>query len=146
MAGGSKKQEYIAQIMSSKIPARSCEDIDAVALGYAEIMALCAGNPLFKEKIELDIEVAKLRMLRSSHNSQHYHLEDSLIKLYPQKIASSLSYRAYKKILPYTRANRRNQYGERTRKKSPARSVQRSKRAKRYGNRRVYGLQIVALV
>jgi N12 class adenine-specific DNA methylase len=84
-----KKQEYIAQIMSSKTPARSCEDVDETALSYAEIKALCAGDPRIKEKMELDIEVAKLRMLRSSHNSQHYRLEDSLIKLYPQKIAST---------------------------------------------------------
>jgi hypothetical protein len=84
-----KKQEYIAQIMSSKTPARSCEDVDETALSYAEIKALCAGDPRIKEKMELDIAVAKLSMLRTSHNSQHYHLEDSLIKLYPQKIAST---------------------------------------------------------
>jgi hypothetical protein len=84
-----KKQEHIAQIMSSKTPARSCEDVDETALSYAEIKALCAGDPRIKEKMELDIEVAKLRMLRSSHNSQHYRLEDSLIKLYPQQIAST---------------------------------------------------------
>jgi hypothetical protein len=74
--------------MSSKSPVRSCEDVDETALSYAEIKALCAGNPLIAEKMELDIEVAKLRMLKADHQSQHYRLEDSLLKTFPQQITS----------------------------------------------------------
>jgi hypothetical protein len=81
-----KKQEFIAQIMSSKSPVRSCDDVDETALSYAEIKALCAGNPLIAEKMALDNDVAKLRMLKSEYKSQHYRLEDSLIKTYPQQI------------------------------------------------------------
>jgi N12 class adenine-specific DNA methylase len=83
-----KKQEFIAQIMSSKSPVRSCEDVDETALSYAEIKALCAGNPLIAEKMNLDIEVAKLRMLKAEHQSQHYRLEDDLLKEYPEKITA----------------------------------------------------------
>lgn len=82
-----KKQEFIAQIMSSKSPVRSCEDCDETALSYAEIKALCAGNPLIAEKMNLDNEVAKLRMLKSEHQSQHYRLEDDLLKRFPEQIA-----------------------------------------------------------
>ena len=81
-----KKQEFIAQIMSSKSPVRSCDDVDETALSYAEIKALCAGNPLIAEKMSLDNDVAKLRMLKSEHNSQHYRLEDSILKTFPQQI------------------------------------------------------------
>jgi hypothetical protein len=81
-----KKQEFIAQIMSSKSPVRSCDDVDETALSYAEIKALCAGNPLIAEKMQLDNDVAKLRMLKSEYKSQHYRLEDNLIKTYPQQI------------------------------------------------------------
>jgi N12 class adenine-specific DNA methylase len=81
-----KKQEFIAQIMSSKSPMRSCDDVDETALSYAEIKALCAGNPLIAEKMSLDNDVAKLRMLKSEHNSQHYRLEDDILKTYPQQI------------------------------------------------------------
>jgi len=83
-----KKQEFIAQIMSSKSPVRSCEDVDETALSYAEIKALCAGNPLIAEKMNLDNEVAKLRMLKSEHQSQHYRLEDGLLKQFPEQITS----------------------------------------------------------
>jgi len=83
-----KKQEFIAQIMSSKSPVRSCEDVDETALSYAEIKALCAGNPLIAEKMNLDVEVAKLRMLKADHQSQHYRLEDELLRGYPEKIIS----------------------------------------------------------
>ena len=83
-----KKQEFIAQIMTSKTPVRSCEDIDETALSYAEIKALCAGDPRIREKMELDNDVARLRMLKSEHNSQHYNLEDSLLKHYPQQITA----------------------------------------------------------
>ena len=83
-----KKQEFIAQIMSSKSPARSCEDCDETALSYAEIKALCAGNPQIAEKMNLDNEVAKLRMLKSEHQSMHFRLEDALLKTYPQQIVA----------------------------------------------------------
>jgi hypothetical protein len=83
-----KKQEFIAQIMSSKSPVRSCDDVDETALSYAEIKALCAGNPLIAEKMALDNDVAKLRMLKSEYRSQHFRLEDSLLKTFPQQIAS----------------------------------------------------------
>jgi hypothetical protein len=81
-----KKQEFIAQIMSSKSPVRSCDDVDETALSYAEIKALCAGNPLIAEKMQLDNDVAKLRMLKSEYRSQHYRLEDNLIKTFPGQI------------------------------------------------------------
>ncbi|MDR1703890.1 MAG: hypothetical protein LBS19_04290 [Clostridiales bacterium] len=84
-----KKQEFISQIMSSKSPARSCEDVDETALSFAEIKALCAGNPLIAEKMNLDIEVSKLRMLKSEHQSQHYYLQDSLMSYYPAQIAKA---------------------------------------------------------
>jgi len=83
-----KKQQFIAQIMTSKSPVRSCEDCDETALSYAEIKALCAGNPLIAEKMNLDNEVSKLRMLKSEHQSQHYRLEDALLKHYPQQITA----------------------------------------------------------
>jgi hypothetical protein len=82
------KQKFIAQIMSSKSPVRSCEDVDETALSYAEIKALCAGNPLIAEKMNLDNEVSRMRLLRSEYRSQHYRLEDSLLKHFPQQIAS----------------------------------------------------------
>jgi hypothetical protein len=83
-----KKQEFIAQIMTSKTPMRSCEDVDETALSYAEIKALCAGDPRIREKMELDNDVARLRMLKSEHDSSHYRLEDSLLKHYPQQITA----------------------------------------------------------
>ena len=83
-----KKQEFIAQIMSSKSPVRSCEDVDQTALSYAEIKALCAGNPLIAEKMTLDNEVAQLRMLKSEYQSQRYRLEDDLLKRFPEQIIS----------------------------------------------------------
>ena len=83
------KQKFIAQIMSSKSPVRSCEDVDETALSYAEIKALCAGNPLIAEKMNLDVEVAKLRMLKADHQSQHYRLEDELLKRYPEQITAA---------------------------------------------------------
>jgi hypothetical protein len=83
------KQKFIAQIMSSKSPVRSCEDVDETALSYAEIKALCAGNPLIKEKMELDVEVARLRLLKSEYKSQHYRLEDDLLKRFPEQITAA---------------------------------------------------------
>lgn len=82
------KQKFIGQIMTSKSPVRSAEDIDETALSYAEIKALCSGNPHIKEKMNLDIEVQKLKLLRSNHMSQRYSLEDQLIRKFPKEIAS----------------------------------------------------------
>ena len=82
------KQKFIGQIMTSKSPVRSAEDIDETALSYAEIKALCSGNPHIKEKMDLDIEVQKLKLLRSNHMSQRYALEDQLIRKFPNEIAS----------------------------------------------------------
>lgn len=83
------KQKFIGQIMTSKSPVRSAEDIDETALSYAEIKALCSGNPQIKEKMDLDIEVQKLKLLRSNHMSQRYALEDKLIHSFPMQIAST---------------------------------------------------------
>ena len=81
------KQKFISQIMTSKSPVRSAEDIDETALSYAEIKALSAGNPYIKEKMELDTEVAKLRMVKSSFQNEKYDLEDKVLKYYPNRIA-----------------------------------------------------------
>ena len=80
------KQRFISQIMTSKSPVRSCEDVDEQALSYAEIKALCAGNPLIKEKMDLDIEVSRLKVLKADHQSQQYRLEDKLLKTFPASI------------------------------------------------------------
>lgn len=82
------KQKFIGQIMTSKSPVRSVEDIDETALSYAEIKALCTGNPYIKEKMDLDIDVQRLRLMKASHLSQRYALEDKIIKEFPQQIAS----------------------------------------------------------
>lgn len=81
------KQKFIGQIMTSKSPARSVEDIDETALSYAEIKALCAGDERIKEKMDLDIDVQRLKLLKASHLSQKYSLEDNIIKYFPQRIA-----------------------------------------------------------
>lgn len=81
------KQKFISQIMTSKSPVRSAEDIDETALSYAEIKALATGNPHIKEKMELDTQVAKLKLIKSNFMSQIYDLEDKVIKYYPQQIA-----------------------------------------------------------
>ena len=82
------KQKFIGQIMTSKSPVRSAEDIDETALSYAEIKALCAGDPHIKEKMDLDIDVSRLKLLKANHLSQRYALEDQIIKEFPQKIRS----------------------------------------------------------
>jgi len=82
------KQKFIGQIMTSKSPVRSAEDIDETALSYAEIKALCTGNPHIKEKMDLDIDVQRLKLLKANHLSQRYALEDQIIKYLPQKIVS----------------------------------------------------------
>ena len=80
------KQRFISQIMTSKSPVRSCDDVDEQALSYAEIKALCAGNPLIKEKMDLDVQVAKLKVLKADHQSQKYRLEDKLLTQFPADI------------------------------------------------------------
>ena len=80
------KQKFISQIMTSKSPVRSCEDVDETALSYAEIKALCAGDERIKEKMDLDVEVSRLKLMRSSHQSQQYKLEDKLLKTFPKQI------------------------------------------------------------
>ena len=83
------KQRFISQIMTSKSPVRSCEDADETTLSFAEIKALCAGDPRIKEKMDLDVQVARLRLLKSSHQSQKYQLEDRLLQYYPREIAAT---------------------------------------------------------
>ena len=80
------KQKFISQIMTSKSPARSCEDLDEAALTYAEVKALAAGNPMIKEKMDLDIQVARLRTLKAAYTSQHYRLEDAVAVTFPRQI------------------------------------------------------------
>ena len=80
------KQKFIGQIMTSKSPVRSAEDVDEQALSYAEIKALATGNPYIKEKMDLDVAVSKLKLLKQNHLSQKYALEDKIIKFYPQEI------------------------------------------------------------
>ena len=80
------KQRFISQIMTSKSPVRSCEDVDEQALSYAEIKALCAGNPLIKEKMDLDVQVAKLKVLKADHQSQKFRLQDNLLTKFPADI------------------------------------------------------------
>jgi hypothetical protein len=84
-----KKQQFISQIMTSKSPVRACDDVDEEALSYAEIKALCAGNPLIAEKMNLDNEMSKLKLLKSQHNSQQYSLQDRILKTYPQNIEAA---------------------------------------------------------
>ena len=81
------KQKFIGQIMTSKSPVRSCEDVDEAALSYAEVKALATGNPYIKEKMDLDIQVSKLKLMKANHTSQKYRLEDNIAKHYPQQIA-----------------------------------------------------------
>ena len=80
------KQRFISQIMTSKSPVRSCEDVDEQELSYAEIKALCAGNPLIKEKMDLDVQVAKLKVLKADHQSQKFRLQDKLLTKFPADI------------------------------------------------------------
>lgn len=82
------KQKFISQIMTSKSPVRACEDVDDTALSYAEIKALATGNPYIKEKMDLDIQVSKLKLLKANHTSQKYKLETDIAKNYPMQIAA----------------------------------------------------------
>ena len=80
------KQKFISQIMTSKSPVRSCEDVDQTALSYAEIKALCAGDPRIKERMDLDVEVSRLKLMKADHQSKQYRLEDQLLKYFPEEI------------------------------------------------------------
>ena len=86
------KQRFISQIMTSKSPVRSCEDVDEQALSYAEIKALCAGNPLIKEKMDLDVQVAKLKVLKADHQSQKFRLQDKLLTKFPADIQEATAH------------------------------------------------------
>ena len=86
------KQKFISQIMTSKSPVRSCDDVDETALSYAEIKALCAGNPLIRQKMDLDIDVARLKVLKADHKSKQYRLEDNVLKRYPEEIERNKGY------------------------------------------------------
>ena len=86
------KQRFISQIMTSKSPVHSCEDVDEQALSYAEIKALCAGNPLIKEKMDLDVQVAKLKVLKADHQSQKFRLQDKLLTKFPADIQETNAY------------------------------------------------------
>ena len=83
------KQKFISQIMTSKSPVRACDDIDETALSYAEIKALCAGDERIKEKMDLDVDVARLKLMKSNHQSQQYRLEDNLLRYFPEQIEQS---------------------------------------------------------
>ena len=85
------KQKFISQVMTSKSPARSCEDMDQASLNYAEVKALASGNPLIMEKTELDTEVAKLKMMKASYTSRHYDLEDALLRTFPKELSRTQS-------------------------------------------------------
>ena len=86
------KQRFISQIMSSKSPVRACDDVDETALSYAEIKALCAGDPRIKEKMNLDVEVAKLRLMKADHESKRFRLEDQLVRFYPEQLRQQEDY------------------------------------------------------
>ena len=83
------KQKFIAQIMTSKSPVRSCDDVDETALSFAEIKALCAGDPRIKERMDLEVEVSRLRIMKADHQSKQFKMEDMLLKFYPEKITQS---------------------------------------------------------
>ena len=83
------KQRFISQIMTSKSPVRSCEDVDETALSFAEVKALCAGDPQIKERMDLDVDVSRLKLLKADHQSKQFRLEDQILKFFPQKIEES---------------------------------------------------------
>ena len=100
------KQKFIGQIMTSKSPARSAEDVDATALSYAEVKALATGDDRIREKMDLDVQVAKLKMLKANHTAMQYEMQDKALKYYPQKIAETkLFIEALGKDLPIVQAH-----------------------------------------
>ena len=86
------KQKFISQIMSSKSPVRSCDDVDETALSFAEIKALCAGNPRIKERMDLDVDVSRLKLMKADHQSKQYQMEDNLLKYFPEQIEKHKSF------------------------------------------------------
>lgn len=86
------KQKFISQIMSSKSPVRSCEDVDETALSFAEIKALCAGDPRIKERMDLDVEVSRLKIMKADHQSKQFRMEDNLLKYFPREIEANKGY------------------------------------------------------
>ena len=86
------KQRFISQIMTSKSPVRSCDDVDETALSFAEIKALCAGDPRIKERMDLDVEVSRLKLMKADHQSKQYRLEDQLLQYFPQEIEANKGY------------------------------------------------------
>ncbi len=100
------KQKFISQIMTSKSPVRSCDDVDEQALSYAEIKALCAGDPNIREKMDLDVEVARLKVLKADHQSQQYRLEDQLLKFFPAEIEKTKGFiKGFKEDMEVVQAN-----------------------------------------
>jgi len=86
------KQKFISQIMTSKSPVRSCEDVDETVLSFAEIKALCAGDPRIKERMDLDLEVSRLKIMKADYQSKQYRMEDDVLKHYPEQIKETQSY------------------------------------------------------
>lgn len=86
------KQKFIAQIMTSKSPVRSCEDVDESVLSFAEVKALCAGDPRIKERMDLELEVSKLKIMKADHSSKQYRLEDDLLKTFPEQIQEAQNF------------------------------------------------------
>ena len=86
------KQKFISQIMTSKSPVRSCEDVDETVLSFAEIKALCAGDPKIRERMDLDLEVSRLKIMKADHQSKQYRMEDDVLKHYPEQIKETQSY------------------------------------------------------
>lgn len=115
------KQKFISQIMTSKSPVRSCEDVDEASLSYAEVKALATGNPYIKEKMDLDIQVSKLKLLKANHTSQIYRMEDNIARHYPKKIgllkeriaAYQLDVEHYKEVKPKDKDTFAMKLGER---------------------------------
>mgnify|MGYP001010097997 FL=1 len=86
------KQKFISQIMSSKSPVRSCDDVDETALSFAEIKALCAGDPRIKERMDLDVDVSRLKIMKADHQSKRFRMEDNLLKYFPEQIEQNKGY------------------------------------------------------
>ena len=100
------KQKFIGQIMTGKSPARSADDVDATALSYAEVKALATGDDRIREKMELDVQVAKLKVLKANHTAQQYEMEDNVLRYYPQKIAEEKLYiQALERDIPMLQAH-----------------------------------------
>jgi len=86
------KQKFISQIMTSKSPVRSCEDVDESVLSFAEVKALCAGDPRIKERMDLDLDVSRLKILKANYNSNQYQMEDNILKYFPEQIQEAQGY------------------------------------------------------